>query len=237
MPGKVNKHVRFAYKNIFHSPPPAATPALSFSTSTVPSSLGPITPPSMAMGLPGPSPYSYTPSYPPVKTHTHPAPSRHSGPVRLHPYLEPNAITWDLMDHPSIMSRNHHSISSRALCEAATSQPLSSIRITSPYLPWTIKVHASNGSYITLEDVFNSIHRSLRTNITQSEFSSFPSEGDQRRATRAYEQRYRRQRSTRHYEEEKRGGMKRVDFLMGRSRFFGISNAGRRPDEWQLNVT
>jgi hypothetical protein len=148
-----------------------------------------------------------------------------------------SAVTWDLMDHPSMITRNHHSISSRTVCEPATNPPLGFITITTPYLPWTIKVHASNGSYITLENVFDAIYRSLRTNITTSEFNSFSSQNDQRRATRAYEQRYRRQRSTRIYEEEKRGGMKRVDFLMGHSRFLGISNTGHRPDEWQLNVT
>uniref|UniRef100_A0A8H7Y8Z0 DUF6699 domain-containing protein n=1 Tax=Psilocybe cubensis TaxID=181762 RepID=A0A8H7Y8Z0_PSICU len=237
MPAKANKQVRFAYKNIFHSPPQTPTPALSFSTSTVPSSSGPITPPSATpLGLPGPSPYSYVPSYAPVKQPTYPVPSRRSVHIRLHPYLEPNAVSWDIVDHPSTMSRHHHPVSSRALCEAATSHPLASMKITCSYLPWTIKVHASNGSYITLEDVFDAIYRSLRTNISQSEFNSLPSESDQRRATRAYEQRYRRMRSSRHYEEEKRGGMKRVDFLMGRSRFLGIS-AGRRPDEWQLTVT
>ncbi|KDR67080.1 hypothetical protein GALMADRAFT_80144 [Galerina marginata CBS 339.88] len=141
------------------------------------------------------------------------------------------------MDHPSAITRNHHTVSSRALCEPATNPPLGFISMTSPYLPWTIKVYASNRSYVTLEDVYESIYRSLRANVTPSEFNSFPTPNDQRRATRAYEQRYRRQRSTRIYEEEKRGGMKRVDFLMGHTRFLGISNNGRRPEEWHLNVT
>jgi hypothetical protein len=147
-----------------------------------------------------------------------------------------SAVTWDLMDNPSMITRNHRSVSSRTFCEPATNPPLRFITITMPYLPWTIKVHASNGSYITLEDVLEAIYQSLRTNITTSEFNSFSSENDQRRAAGAYQQRYRRQRSTRVYEEEKRGGMRRVDFLMGRTRFLGISNSGRRPDEWQLNV-
>ena len=38
---------------------------------------------------------------------------------------------------------------------------------------------------------------------------------NQRRATGAYKERYRRHGSVRIYEEEKRGGMKRVDFFMG----------------------
>ncbi|KAF8959347.1 hypothetical protein BDZ97DRAFT_1667301 [Flammula alnicola] len=141
------------------------------------------------------------------------------------------------MDHPSTITRNHHSISSRAFPEPATNPPMPFITITASSLPWTIKVYASNRAFVTFEDVVDSVYRTLRTNITQSEFNSFPSASDQRRASRAYEQRYRRQRNGRLYEEEKRSGMKRVDFLMGHTRFLGISSSGRRPDEWHLNVT
>jgi hypothetical protein len=136
------------------------------------------------------------------------------------------------------MSRNHHSVSSRTLREPATNPPLPFLSITSQHLPWSIKVYASsNNSFVTVEDVLSSIYRSLRTNLTSSEFNMFRSPHDQRRATRAYEERYRRHRSVRIYEEEKRGGMKRVDFLMGHTRFLGISNSGRRLEEWQLHVT
>ncbi|PPQ96886.1 hypothetical protein CVT26_005867 [Gymnopilus dilepis] len=237
MPGKTFKQVRFAYKNTFHSPPPATPPPLSFSASTVPSSLGPITPPHVAHGLPGPSPFvmgtsSHSSSKLPPKS-----PSRYSGHVQPHYYLERNGLGWDMMDHPSMIIRKGHPISSRALREPATNPPLPFMIITTPYLPWSIKVHASNGSYVTLEDIFDATYRSLRTNISQADFNSFPSQNDQRRATRAYEQRYRRHRNARLYEEEKRSGMKRVDFLMGHSRFEGISNNGRRPEEWHLHVT
>ncbi|KAF8890277.1 hypothetical protein CPB84DRAFT_1784955 [Gymnopilus junonius] len=218
MPGKHIKQVRFAYKNTFHSPPPATPPPLSFSASTVPSSAGPITPPPAVHGLPGPSPFLLW---------THPP----------HYYLEMHGVSWDVMDHPSSISRNRHSISSRALREPATNPPLPFMTITTPYLPWSIKLNASNGSFVTLEDVFDATYRSLRTNISQAEFNRFPSPNDQRRATRAYEQRYRRHHSARLYEEEKRSGMKRVDFLMGHTHFGGIVNNGRRPDEWQLYVT
>ncbi|KAF8967254.1 hypothetical protein BDZ97DRAFT_1656512 [Flammula alnicola] len=229
MPGWL-KQVRFAYKNSYHSPPP--TPALSFSSSTISSGSGPLTPPYATQGLPGPTPYTIP--YAPSK---HLKSSRYVGSVRAHPLLEMGAITWDVMDHPSTIRRDYNSVPNHTFREAATNPPLAYLSITSPHLPWVIKVYASNGSFVTLEDVFTTIYRALRINITPAEFSSLPSPNDQRRATRAYEQRYRRQRSTRIYEEEKRGGMKRVDFLMGCTRFFGISNSGRRPDEWHLDVS
>ncbi|KAF8949842.1 hypothetical protein BDZ97DRAFT_1614825, partial [Flammula alnicola] len=91
-------------------------------------------------------------------------------------------------------------------------------------LPWAIKIYASCSTYITLEGVFQAIYRSLRTNVTRLEIDSI-SENEQRQATSVYEHRYRRRGCRRAYDEERHGGMKRVDFLMGRSRFLGISNS------------
>ncbi|KAF8156121.1 hypothetical protein B0H34DRAFT_521782 [Crassisporium funariophilum] len=235
----MTKQVRFAYKNIFHSPAPQQQPQLSYSVSSGPSSSGPITPPSAySHGLPGPMPVSYAATHPqPSSKSSKPSSSKYSAPVRVHPYLETSALSYNMMDHPSTATRNGHSLSSKTFREPATSPPLPFLALTSQYLPWTIKVYASNGSYVTLEDVLICAYRSLRTNITTLDFNSFPSSNDQRRATRAYEQRYRRLKSTRAYDEEKRGGMKRVDFLMGHSKFLGISNNSLRPHEWHLNVT
>jgi hypothetical protein len=87
-----------------------------------------------------------------------------------------------------------------------------------------------------VEDVLSSIYRSLRTNLTSSEFNTFQTPTDQQCAIHAYKQRYRRQRSVRIYEEEKRGGMKRVDFLMGHTQFLGISNDSHQPEKWCLHV-
>ena len=223
------KQVRFAYKNTFHSPP--VTPALTFASS-IPSSPGPITPPQTSHGLPGPSPYtiSYVPQFPAK-------PSHYVGPPRPHPLLESAGVNWNLMESPSTITLNKYPLSSRLLLEMATTPPLPGFSITSIHLPWPINVRASNGSYVTLEDLFETVYRSLRTNITTNEFNLLPHQKDQKRATRAYEQRYRRFRSTSAHDQEKRGGMKRIDFLMGRTNFHSISNPGRRSDEWRLNVS
>lgn len=219
------KKVRFAYKNLFYSP--------RHNVSSPSPVLAPITPPSTGYGLPGPSPYvlSYATQNPTTSV-------PYAGLVYAHPLLDLSSITYDLMEHPStILTRNNYSLSVRTFREPATTPPLSFLTIISIHLPWTIKVYASNGSYVTLEDVFDSIYRNLRMNITGAEFNLFSNQDDQRRATRAYEKRYRRrQRNTRAYEEEKRGGMKRVDFLMGHTKFLGLSNSSRHPDEWQLRI-
>ena len=216
------KKVRFAYKNLFYSPRHTVSPP----------SPTHVTPPSTGYGLPGPSPYVL--SYPPPNPTTSVPYASH---VYTHPMLDSSSITYDLMEHPStIITRKNYSLSVRTLREPATTPPLPFLTITSIHLPWTIKVYASNGSYVSLEDVYDSIYRNLRTNITPAEFNLFSKQDDQRRATRAYEKRYRRLRNTRAYDEEKRGGMKRVDFLMGHTKFLGLSNTSRHPDEWQLRI-
>ncbi len=59
---------------------------------------------------------------------------------------------------------------------------------------------------------------------------------DQQYVTAAYDDRCKELRDLRMREDEKQQGIKRVDFLMERTRFAGLSNY-RRADEWQLNIT
>jgi len=163
--------------------------------------------------------------------------------VHIHPYLEllsVPAINYDLMDLPSSVLNHHHHhhrrISGRVFTEPASTPPLRKLSIVSEYLPWTIGVSASNGSYVTFGDVLDSVHRALQKNITPTEYSSLSSH-DRRRATQAYEQRYRRHRSNQAYELEKRGGMKRVDFLLGKTKFWGLAMTSHGSDMWRLSVT
>ena len=205
---KKEKQVRFAYNlHTFHSP---GIPERSLSTPTSPINR-----------FPGPYPYAF---------------SYASSVPRPHPLLEVSAVRWDMMENSSTITRNKHFLPGRALHEPATTPPLSLLFISSIHLPWIINVYASNGSYVSVGDVFHSIYRSLRTNITTTEFNLFPRRKDQVRATRAYEQRYRRFRNTYGNDNEKRCGMKRIDFLMNHTRFHGISKTGHHPGEWQLNV-
>ena len=209
---KKGKQVRFAYNlHTFHSP---GVPTRSLDN-TPPS-------PNVRLPLPGPYPYTFpyaTPSVP-----------------RPHPLLEPSGVSWNVMERSSTITRNNHILPGRALHNPATTPPLPFLSISSIHLPWMIDVYATNGSYVSVGDVFDSIYRSLRTNITTTEFNSFPRRRDQVRATRAYEQRYRRFRNTFGNDEEKRSGMKRIDFLMNHTQFHSITKTGHYPDEWQLNV-
>ena len=240
------KRVRFSPENTVYSAKPSIS-AIAFSVSApTPSSIysrSSTTSPysSKTDALPGPTPYAFFRSpgaklLAPVKY----AAGRHGH----HPLLEPSALMYDLRDRISTATTTHnnHSLSIETLRESAFLPPRSYITIISTYLPWTIKVYPSNGSYITLQDILTSIHSDLRTNITSTEFQLLPSQHHRNRATRAYEQRYTRLRrqlpSEKNYlnasESEKRAGMKRVDFLMSHTKFLGIR--WQRGNEWKLHV-
>jgi len=216
----VGKHVRFPLTNL-------PRPALSFNERSPASSLAaPLTPPNAYQSLLGPSPYTVSFSNSPAR-------------ARIHPYLELSsvpAINYDLVHHPSsVHDHRHHRISSRVFTEPASTPLLRRLTIGSEHLPWTISISASNGSHATVGDVLHGVHRALRKNITPAEFSSLSSH-DGRRAIRAYEQRYRRYRSTQAYEQEKRGGMKRIDFLMRKTKFWGLAMTSHGSDVWRLSV-
>ncbi|KAF5324162.1 hypothetical protein D9619_011116 [Psilocybe cf. subviscida] len=247
MPVRHLKHVRFAQENIFHSAPP--TPDLTFSTSiassTSSSSSGVRTPLSATHNLPDkqmqipvgvPSKASSTASAS-IAISRPPSKPLDNVTVLAHRYFEHAALNWDLRDYYLNITRDDRPLSRRALMEPATTPALSFMRITCTYLPWSTKVYPdANGTYVTVGDVLESLSLAFRHNIGEKEFRLLKSAGDQRRATRAYEERYRRLRATHLYESEKRAGMKRIDFLMGRTQFVALSSNGHRPDEWHLNV-
>jgi hypothetical protein len=220
MPGK---HVRFSQTAKSYAPLTPPTPALSVGASPL-SSSGLRTPPSFAMGLPGPSPYAVP--------YNKPRPTTPRA-VRMHAFLQFSQspiLNWDISLHPSTIS-----IPRRALAEPATSPPLGRVTLRSPHMPWSITVTAARDGCVTVGDVLDTIYSTLRANVSSQEFHALPGTKEQRRVSTAYEQRYRRH-SSKGYESEKRGGLRRVDFLMGHNMFAGFSPT-RGPDVWALNTS
>ncbi|KAK2462592.1 hypothetical protein APHAL10511_005325 [Amanita phalloides] len=217
------KHVRFASTNDY-----LAVPAGRASRSASPaSSIGPLTPPSHTFPLPGPTPYAL-PSLTKSRTVN----------GRVHTLLEYSTspvIGYDFIDPPSALKVRREGVSSRLLSEPATSPPLQSLTLTSPHLPWRIPVAARNGTFVSVFDVIDSVYRCLRTHVSESEYHLLPTRADQERANAAYRQRYRRLKDPRAYDDEKRQGLRRIDFLMGHSKFRGLSRTDSGPTSWFLN--
>ena len=136
-----------------------------------------------------------------------------------HPVLQQSAIIYHLRDRVSTATstHNHHPLSTETLRESAFVSPRSyipSMDNQSLRIQWII-YHPPR------------FYSDLHTNITPH---WIPTQHHRSRATRAYEQRYRRLRRQlpserechKASESEKRAGMKRVDFLMSHTKFLGI---------------
>jgi hypothetical protein len=107
------------------------------------------------------------------------------------------------------------------------------------HLPWTIRVHASGPcGFVTLNDVLVQMYHTLRKHLSASEYNLLASSRDKERAGEAYRRRYRRFRDDRAYNDEKQGGMRRVDFLMDSTKFAGLTRGVNAYGEegWMMSV-
>jgi hypothetical protein len=236
MPGK---HVRFA--SVSTAYPATSIPSLSYSVPSVPSSSGPRTPPSYNSGLPSSSHHGHHRSHSQSHSRSRPQPKRsQSYPVhpRVHTvlaYSHHPIINYDISLPTSTITASYSGLSSSSFSEPAIYPPVSSLSIQIPHHSWPITVYASyNGQYVTVNDVLSSVYNSLRKNVTPSEYNSIPSRKDSERVRMAYETRYRRHRDRASYEAEKRQGVKRVDFLNGRTRVMGLATGGH--GAWVLHL-
>ncbi|KAG7094569.1 hypothetical protein E1B28_005397 [Marasmius oreades] len=227
MPAPVHKRVRFSktrteYTILANAPP-------SYASSSLPSSNGPVTPPSYQVPLPGHSHYSYPPKSKPVKQPPH----AHS--LLAHCGSHQPQLNFDVTLPISSMTARYRPLPTPLLSEPAITPVVPSLVLTTHLLPWSITIYASNGYYVTVRDVLEGIYRALRKNVTHKEYNSIPSHPDRARVNEAYERRYSRVRDYYASREEKQGGVKRVDFLRGRTRFMGISPSGRA-NIWELRL-
>ena len=223
MPGI--KQVRFAEENAFFSPP--STPSPTLSDTSLPSSVGPNTPPQGA----------YLPlSYP-------------GGPVTIHPLLAffPSVapVNYDL-SYPvahSLRPNVHASPScnstgsfERALNQSATTPPLPSLALIHPHLPWRSRIHPHNPAscpYVTVRDVLEGLCAFLQVPVTQAEYKMLPSQADRDQVAVAFHARCGRAQNR---DRTMSRGVNRLDFLRGQNIFMGLSCTKYGPDWWMLNV-
>jgi hypothetical protein len=219
MPGRTHsKHVRF---DLNDSPPRCSTPSLSWSPSSSPTSPGPLTPPPLKYG---PSPL------PPVPVVINPVLGLN---MDYRGYNAPPVMTWNLTEGEDtiVHTGTPKPLRSRTLDEPATHPPLPRLVIMHPHLPWPIPVQPSRCAYVTVYDVLHTLYRSLRSTVSAQEFRSNP---DSKRVTLAFQRRCAN--SSRRSSEEREKGVKRVDFLLERTRWVGLSSTKGGPDVWVLNT-
>ncbi|KAF8172534.1 hypothetical protein K438DRAFT_1525259, partial [Mycena galopus ATCC 62051] len=132
-------------------------------------------------------------------------------------------LRFDVSLDPSMITTNLPALSSTGFLEPAVYPPQAEITLVAPHLPWAITVPASNERYVTVADLVNTIYGTLRVNASAGEFEALRTDKLMRRVSTAYTRRCNRLRGHRAYEQEKREGIKRVDFLMGYHQFQGIA--------------
>ena len=216
------KTVRFAKTDTFYSPLPS-TPGLTISPSSSPaSSAGLITPPNLY--------------------HTMPLPHI---PVQVHPILAYQGhgcgppLNYDLTLPPSAATHLRLLLSHHVLAQPATNPPHPTlILIPSSHLPWPVRITATHPLIgVTVGDVLNGLYHQLRYTVSETEFMSLPGPAAQARVTQSFQNRYKRLPNRKAYELEKMKGLKRVDFLMGKVMWLGLSPSKAGPDAWVLHVT
>lgn len=115
--------------------------------------------------------------------------------------------------------------------------PVPFLEIMCPELPWRITVtpSAKGSKSVTVGDVFTTLYRSLRTNVSKKEYALAPSDAHRAAATEAYLARVARVHpSLREVEHAK--GLKRVDILGKRTHFVGLAPVKGGVDGWMLLV-
>jgi len=222
--------------NAIHSPAQfsphlsSRTPSPTFSDSTSSSLTTPPTPQSLFSTMPLPAP----------KAQIHPA-ITYTG---LPPYLcfdlafppsyllVPDSPAFG-SDRSSASSRSFESVNMTLLSEQATYPASPSITLLTEALPWSITV-TTKSTFVTVYDVLQALHSSLRLQVTPVEWASLSRAAQDVIATSfhkrigAFSDRTKR-------DKQLAKGVRRLDFLAGRTRLYGISPIGGKPGGFRVH--
>jgi len=152
-------------------------------------------------------------------------------------------IIYDISRHPSLITTPYNqSLDIDTISEPATLPPLLSMTLVSPFLPWSITIvplSPKPDACVTVSDVIMTLYRTLRLAVHPDEFNALPSHEAKYKVNIAYQSRYKYLENIdpRGCEEEKRKGVKRVDFFMGRTMFLGLSPIEEDSNVWMINVS
>ncbi|KAJ7451181.1 hypothetical protein FB451DRAFT_1284978 [Mycena latifolia] len=211
MPGK---HVRFS-EDVFFPP----TPSPTYSSSSLPSSYGPLTPPQQ-----------YTP-YLPFSSPTGPTTAIH--PILAYTQGNLPRFLFDVTLPPENIKASPED--GHAMGQFATNPLTGSIVLMHQRLAWEIVIKPSQGKCVTVADILRGIYTSLRTSASGSDFDALPTRAAQDEVTAAFARRWMRiDRDGAARALEKSKGLKRVDFLGSLVAFGGLARSPRGPNCWEL---
>jgi hypothetical protein len=252
-----DKHVRFAVSHVYHSAPPTPSPA--FSDLSLPDTDAPLTPPTFMTPL-EPIPEAETE----VKTSA----MRIHGTIAYipggNPILSWDVACPPTMAVPvpgrGVPSPSHFRA---ALGEAATNPPLPGMTLVSDFLPYRVTIAPGVGNGATsspwtpatvplpipgmpaspstqtvcVYDILVGLYKCLRTPLTPAEFDAL-APTLKASLSAAYHARVARVADPVKRDEERRKGLKRVDYLLaaGKTHFVGLGATKQNNRVWILNL-
>lgn len=212
------------------SPPSTRTPSPTTSESTASSLTPPPTPQSLFKTTPLPA----------LMPYIHPAITYTGTPPCLGfdlAFPPSHLITPDSpsisSDRSSVSSHSVQSIDLALFSEPAIYPPTPSIILQTEALPWSITVTAGS-TFVTLYDILQALHSSLRLQVTKTEWASF-SRGSQDVIFTSFLERVDGFSGRIKREKQLGKGVRRLDFLVGRTKFFGISPFGGKPGVYRVH--
>ncbi|KAF8213721.1 hypothetical protein K438DRAFT_1804526 [Mycena galopus ATCC 62051] len=211
MPGKT---VRFSDDVV--SPP---TPSPTFSSTSLPSSYGPFTPPN-----------AFNP-YMPLNMAGVAASGLHH--TLAYTGAKP-LLCFDVTLPPDNVKPATNNMAPTILCEYATKQEFSSLVLVHPRLGrWRITVQPAEGKVVLVRDVLSAIYTSLRQAASAADFASLPPAA-QVEVTAAFNRRWARMPTPQTKAIEQKKGLKRVDFLGSMVTFAGLLKSQSGQNCWEL---
>lgn len=184
------------------------------------------------------SPYIH--NYAPVSASTSAASTNCLHPLLMYTVLP--RLDLDFRFSPSEVWQCRDSILREDLSQSAVHPPIPELKLTIPHLPqWPIHVvptEITEGGvyYVSIRDVFEAIYFALRVPLSRRDYNDYPKRFPHPDAIRkkSHIAFYARCRDSHRFTEEMSQGMRRVDFLMGRTRFRGLARSDVSSTEWVL---
>ncbi|KAJ6612000.1 hypothetical protein B0H10DRAFT_1952653 [Mycena sp. CBHHK59/15] len=168
--------------------------------------------------------------------------------LRRSPTIMPTQIhlllAFALFSPPQVhcdLSHPLHAINSQlspVFLEPATYPPLPSLTLICRHISWPISISPSQPTgFVSVMDVFTSIYTGLRLAVRSTEYDALSSRDAKQSVNEAYYARCRLLPDGPERQMETLKGVKRVDFLMGKNRFLGLSGPLEGTHVWELNVS